>query len=69
MVTVLHEILDWSTDRPLWQRDALRRLVVGGELSDEDLQTLAEICKAGYGLVEPKEVVPLARERVSNSSA
>lgn len=63
---VLHEILDWSMDkrRPLWQRDALRRLVVGGELSDKDLSGLAEICKAGQGLVEPKEVVPLAREHV-----
>ena len=42
----------------------MRRLVVGGELSDEDLRTLAEICKAEYGLVEPKEVVPLAQEHV-----
>ena len=64
-MTVLHEILDWSNDkrRPIWQRDALRRLV-GGELSDEDLLSLAEICKAGHGLAEPKDVVPLAREHV-----
>ena len=58
--------LNWSEDnrRPVWQRDALRRLVMGGELSDEDLSSLAEICKSGHGLAEPQEVVPLAREHV-----
>ena len=63
---VLHEILDWSMDkrRPVWQRDALRRLVVGGELSDEDLSGLAEICKATHGLAEANEAVPLASEHV-----
>ena len=65
-MTVLHEILDWckSKDRPAWQRDALRRLVVGGELSDDDLRDLAEICKAVHGLVEPQEVVSLSLEHV-----
>ena len=65
-MTVLHEILDWSKGkgRPAWQRDALRLLVVGGELSDEDIRSLAEICKAAYGLAEPQEVLPLAREHI-----
>ena len=36
-VMVLQEILEWSSDRPPWQRDALRRLVLNGELSDEDI--------------------------------
>ena len=63
-MNVLHEILDWSNDRSDWQRDALRRLVVGGELSDEDLRTLAEICKAAHGLADPQEFLPLAREHV-----
>ena len=53
--------------RPDWQRDALRRLVAGRELSDEDLQSLAEICKAAHGLAEPCEVVPLAREHVPDA--
>lgn len=63
---VLHEILDWSEDRrrPVWQRDALRRLVLGGELSDEDLRSLADICKAGHGLAEEQEALPLAREHI-----
>ena len=65
-MTVLQEILDWSKDkrRPLWQRDALRLLVIGGELSDEDLSSLAEICKAGHGLAGPQEIIPLASEHV-----
>ena len=63
-MTVLHEIVDWSEDRYPWQRDALRRLAVSGRLSDEDVQELAEICKAGHGLAEPQNVVPLAREHV-----
>ena len=50
--------------RPDWQRDALRRLVVGGELLDDDLRALAEICKAVHGLAEPQDVVPLGREHV-----
>ena len=63
---VLNEILDWSKERrrPVWQRDAMRRLVVGGELSDADLGSLAEICKAGHGLAEEQEIVPLAREHI-----
>ena len=63
-MAVLREILHWSPHLPAWQRDALRRLVVVGELSDEDLRSLAEICKAEQGLAEPQEFVPLAREHV-----
>ncbi|MCY4589919.1 MAG: AAA family ATPase [Alphaproteobacteria bacterium] len=67
-MTVLHEIVDWSKDRYPWQRDALRRLAVSGRLSDEDVQELAEICKAGHGLAEPQNVVPLAREHVPDQA-
>lgn len=63
-MTVLHEIVGWSKDRYPWQRDALRRLAVSGKLSDEDVREPAEICKAGHGLAEPQNVVPLAREHV-----
>ena len=68
-MTILQEIFNWSEDerRPIWQRDALRRLVIGGELSDKDLSCLAEICKSGHGLAEPQEVVPLAREHVADA--
>ena len=61
---VLQEILEWSQDRPIWQRDALRRLVVNGELSDADLRELAEISKAAHGLAEERHGVPVAREHI-----
>lgn len=63
-MNVLEEILEWSKERPLWQRDALRRLVQNGELSDGDLRTLTEICKSAHGLAEEQDVVPLAHEHV-----
>ncbi|MBK6485415.1 MAG: AAA family ATPase [Gemmatimonadetes bacterium] len=68
-MTVLQEILQWSKDRPAWQRDALRRLVINGELSDEDISALAELCKSGHGLAEQRDTVPLAKEHVPGQSA
>lgn len=63
-MNVLEEILEWSQDRPLWQRDALRRLVQSGELTDDDLRALTEICKSAHGLAEVQSVVALAQEHV-----
>ena len=61
---VLQEILTWSAERPTWQRDALRRLVVNGELSDDDIRELTEVCKGDHGLIEKVEIKPLAKEHV-----
>jgi hypothetical protein len=58
-MSVLKEILDWSQERPVWQRDALRRLVVNGDFLEEDIQALTEICKESHGLTEPIEAAPL----------
>jgi len=68
-VNVLQEILTWSSDRPKWQRDALRRLVTNGELSDDDISALTEICKGDHGLAEKVEVKPLAKEHVPGGEA
>ncbi|MCM8885324.1 MAG: AAA family ATPase [Candidatus Thiodiazotropha sp.] len=67
-MSVLKEILDWSQDRPAWQRDALRRLVLTGELADEDISALTEICKSTHGLAEQQETVPLANEHVPDKA-
>ena len=67
-MTVLQEILEWSQDRPVWQRDALRRLVLQGELTDEDTLALAEICKSAHGLAEQQEILPLAKEHVPDKT-
>ena len=40
----LREILTWSEDRDLWQRDALRQLFQGTGVDDIDLDRLEEIC-------------------------
>ena len=63
-MTVLQDILEWSHDRPAWQRDALRRLVVNGKLSEDDIHALADICKAPHGLAEPQDVTPLNKGHV-----
>lgn len=38
------DILNWSVDRPPWQKDALRRLVLGMSLSDGDIDELTRLC-------------------------
>jgi ABC-type multidrug transport system ATPase subunit len=63
-MSVLQQILDWSKDRPNWQRDALRRLVAAGELTEQDVRELADICKSDYGLIEKIQAKPLAKEHV-----
>lgn len=51
----LREIASWSKDRPFWQRDALRRLVVAGELSAADVTELTALCKDRTKQNEPIE--------------
>ncbi len=47
--TVLEMVLEWSADRPAWQRDALRRIVAHGRLSEGDVAELVTLCKIGRG--------------------
>lgn len=42
----LHEILQWSTSRPDWQRDALRRIVEKGNLDAADIDELERISRS-----------------------
>ena len=46
----ISSILSWSAERPLWQQDALRRLVVQGELSDADKAELIGMVRQWVGL-------------------
>lgn len=48
--TVLETILEWSENRLLWQRDALRRIVSTGRLDPTDVSDLVELCKQEKGL-------------------
>ncbi len=47
--TVLETILEWSADRPLWQRDALRRIVTGGTPNDAEITEILTLCKKEHG--------------------
>lgn len=68
-MTVLEELLEWSQDRPAWQRDALRRLVLNGALSDDDIRALTDICKSAHGLAEQQDMAPLTKEHVPDKTA
>src|SRR5262245_16799762 len=68
-MTVLKELVEWSQGRPAWQRDALRRLVLNGELSDHDIRALTDICKSKHGLVEQQDIAPLTKEHVPEKTA
>ena len=60
----LADILAWSKDCPKWQRDALRRLCIKGELDDADLDDLTVLCKnKGRGSV------PLAADHIPAPNA
>ena len=63
-IHVLKEILEWSLNRPTWQRDALRRLIANGELNDMDIIELANLCKSRHGLAERENAAPLNTEHL-----
>ncbi len=49
----LVDLIQWSEGGPIWQRDALRRLLERDQLSETDLNELVEICKnEGEGAIE-----------------
>ena len=66
---VLGEILTWSKNRPDWQRDALRRLVVNDELVEEDIDALTEICKSAHGLAGEQKIDTLAEKHLPRNGA
>ena len=68
-MTVLQQILEWSTDRPAWQRDALRRLVLNGDLSEDEIRALTDICKSAHGLADQQAIVPLSKEHIPDKTA
>jgi energy-coupling factor transporter ATP-binding protein EcfA2 len=49
-VPVLPQILSWSLERPLWQQDALRRLVERDRLDASDYEALLALCKVDAGI-------------------
>ena len=63
-ISVLDEILTWSSDRPMWQRDALRRLTMKGELDEKDIVELTNLCKSFHGLHRRMSPSPLSGDHI-----
>jgi Cdc6-like AAA superfamily ATPase len=68
-MTVLEELLNWSQGRPAWQRDALRRLALNDDLSEDDIRALTDICKSAHGLAEQQDIAPFTKEHVPEKTA
>ena len=66
--SILQRILAWSSNQPVWQQDALRRLIEKQTLSEEDIEELTAICKAEYfgseGDEEHHTLVPLSSDHL-----
>lgn len=63
--TVLEMILDWSEARPDWQRDALRRIVVTGSLTDADVADILRLTKKENGATDIEvQAVPLSKSHL-----
>ncbi|MGA2331602.1 MAG: hypothetical protein ABSG75_07565 [Syntrophales bacterium] len=42
--------MKWSTTRPAWQQDVLRRLVLSPNITTKDLQEIESLCKISHGI-------------------
>jgi energy-coupling factor transporter ATP-binding protein EcfA2 len=67
---VLPEIVDWSESLPTWQRDALRRVVLQRDVTDDDIEQLTTLAKKAHGLADNDiEPVPLSAAHVPVESS
>jgi hypothetical protein len=62
------DILHWSMNRPAWQRDALRRLISSGELSNSDIDELTTICLDPNAPSEPLASAHIKSEGISGEA-
>ena len=65
MVSVLDAVLQWSASRPLWQRDALRRLVTEGSVERAQVTAYAAACLGE----DPGTLEPLVQDHVPASAS
>ncbi|OYY27148.1 MULTISPECIES: AAA family ATPase [unclassified Acidovorax] len=57
-MSILQEILVWTQGLPLWQSDAVARLLVRQTLTAEDQDDLFALLKATHGISDPKDRKP-----------
>ena len=60
------DLLEWSRNKPAWLRDALRRLMVGGELSAQDMDELEAVCLEAKGGASPLTHEHIVPQRLAN---
>ncbi len=58
-MSISNELLQWSLERPDWQRDALRRFATRQDFSTEDEGEVISILKAEHGVTQQKTVLAL----------
>lgn len=71
---ILKEIIQWSYGRPLWQRDALRRLISGDDISEDTIDEFVLMCKNAVGWEFTDKQIPepvpcAADDAILNDSA
>ncbi len=70
MPNVFELIFEWSRNLSDWQSDAVRRLLIRPELSDEDVGEILVLLKVSHGLTEASEVqIPARRLAEKDFSA
>lgn len=57
-MTLLQEILNWSQSLPIWQSDAVARLLAKQTLTVEDHDDLFALLKVAHGIPDPKDRKP-----------
>jgi energy-coupling factor transporter ATP-binding protein EcfA2 len=66
--TAFTELRIWAKNRPRWQQDALRRLVLNGELTNEDIEDLATVCQDEKAAFAPITDAEIASEAASSEA-
>jgi hypothetical protein len=62
------ELIAWSQDRPRWQQDALRRLALNDTLTDQDIDSLVNICRNPKEPSQPLTSAHLLGEKGSDEA-
>ena len=57
-MSITREILVWAQGLPLWQSDAVSRLLTKQSLTADDIDDLFALLKSEHGIVDPKGRVP-----------
>lgn len=70
-MSLLDDVLRWSADLKTWQSDALRRLFLQGNLTDQDINELLAMVKEIHGGGPPtgNRALPLQEEHISGAGS